>query len=53
MLVTWMFSVFRSTPGRMQQMPRMIISICTPAWEASRSLSMISRSVMELALMQR
>ena len=52
MLVTWMCSVFSSTPGRMQQMPRIIISTWTPAWEASWSLSMMSRSVTELALMQ-
>ena len=51
MLVTEMLSVCPGTPGTMQQMPRMMRSIFTPAQLASLSLSIRSRSVMEFALM--
>ena len=51
MLTTLMFSVYPSIPGIRQQIPRTIISIFTPAWEASTSLVMIALSVRELILM--
>ena len=50
MLVTAMFSVFPGTPGTRQQMPRTIRSTRTPAWDASASLSISSRSVTALVL---
>ena len=36
-----MFSVSPGTPGRMQQMPRMMSCTSTPAWDASASLSIL------------
>ena len=35
MLITRMLSLTPGTPGRRQQMPRTIRSICTPARDAS------------------
>ena len=48
MLVTVIWSVLPGTPGTKQQMPRTIRSTRTPAWEASASLSISSRSVTAL-----
>jgi hypothetical protein len=50
MLRTRMFSLTPSTPGRRQQYPRMIRSICTPACEARYRWRMICASTSELAL---
>ena len=50
--VTVIFSVLPGTPGTMQQIPRMIRSMRTPAQLASLSLSISWRSVTEFALMR-
>ena len=52
MLLTRIFSDRPFTPGRRQQMPRMIRSIWTPACDASYSLSMMSGSTREFSLTQ-
>jgi len=50
MLRTVMFSLIPATPGRRQQIPRMIKSIFTPACDAAYRASMISRSTREFIL---
>ena len=50
MLRTRMFSEMPGSPGRRQQMPRITRSIGTPAWLASYSASIVSRSTSELSL---
>ena len=49
MLIIRIFSVFPGMPGIRQQIPLTIISMCTPAQDASTSLSIMRLSVREFS----